>query len=218
MSQAAKLGGFAGAYPKNVRDSIIPLSVSNCLPAAFDEWAFLGNVRDFGRRAAICQLCGQESLRYRFEIENSITRAKLWVGSSCILKFGVPIFEGARKLSEIEARKKLASLTQNMQQDSCISALETIASKEESKILSSALDYYRRNGCLTPKFAFVVLWRLNKANIDYIPSFFKVELKRLKHREDLMEMEPGRVSVIWPALSASQRAMAIRLGHAEPVK
>lgn len=205
-------------YPKRVRDSIIPLSVGSTLPEAFEEWTFTERTEDHEQPIETCQLCGKESLRYHFEIRNSLTRASLLVGSHCILKFGLSVFEDGRKLSETEAKKKLTRLTQKMQQESCIRALENLARKEQNEILIKALDYYRKHHYLTPKFAFVVLWRLNRTKIDYNPSFFKVALKRSQHKDDLKGMELSRVHVIWPALSSSQRDKAMSFGHTPPTK
>ena len=105
---------------------------------------------------------------------------------------------------------------QQMQLESCIHALEKLAFAEKNVILANALEYYKRNKYLSPKFAFVVLWRLQKNNIQHSPSFFKINLKRDQYKLDLQKMELGRVHTIWPALSSSQRQIAVRLGHLPP--
>ena len=46
-----------------------------------------------------------------------------------------------------------------MQLESCIRTLEQLAAKESNPILSGALDYYRKNKKLTPKYAAVVFWK-----------------------------------------------------------
>ena len=107
---------------------------------------------------------------------------------------------------------------QQMRLQSCIKALEMLAAKEGNDILSNALTFYKKNKYLTPKFAFVVLWRLQSNGIDHSPSFFKVNLQRDKYQQDLREMALSRVHVIWPALSSAQRKKAIAMGHKEPEK
>lgn len=203
-------------YPQRVRDNILPLSIGSTLPEAFEEWSFTENTIDHEQANETCQLCEQESLRYHFEIRNSLTRQVLWVGSQCILKFGLSVFEDGRLLSENEAKKKLDRLMQKMRLDSCVRALESLAVKEKNPILSNALDYYKKNKYLSPKYAFVVLWRLQRNKIDHSPSFFKVTLKRDKYKNDLKEMQLSHVHAIWPALSSSQRDMAVRFGHSAP--
>jgi hypothetical protein len=127
------------SYPQRVRDAILPLSVGDTLPKAFGEWYFTGATEDHDEPCETCELCGQEGLRYHFEICNEYTRHTLQVGSHCILQFNVAVFEDGKKLSPREAKKKLDKLTQ-MRLESCIKALERLAHTESSNILRSALD------------------------------------------------------------------------------
>lgn len=206
-----------GSFTQRVRDSILPLSVGDTLPKAFEEWSFTHNTEDHEQAIETCQLCGQEDLRYHFEIINVLTGNKLWVGSHCILRFGLSIFESGRRLSPTEAKKKLNRLTDQMRQQSCIKALRAAASQDRSPAnLVRALDYYEENKFLTPKFAFIVLWRLKANRIDHSPSFFKIRLKRNQHKQDLREMPTSRVHILWPALSAAQRGLANEYGHKAP--
>src|SRR5690606_30975769 len=112
-----------------------------------------------------CELCDQEQLRYHFEIKNRLTNKILWVGSSCILKFQVQVFERGALLDEKASAKKLEDLKRKMRLESCINSLKKLAISENNDILSSALDFYIKNKYLTPKLAFVVFWRLNSNNI-----------------------------------------------------
>ena len=203
-------------YPQRVRDNILPLSVGSTLPEAFEEWSFTERTIDHEEPVESCQLCDHEELRYHFEIKNVLTKKTLWVGSQCILKFNLSVFEQGRRLSADDARKKLERLMQQMRLESCIKALDTLATREESDILSNALAFYKKNKYLSPKFAFVVLWRLQSNKIDHSPSFFKINLRKDKYQRDLKEMPLSRVHVIWPALSSTQRKKAIAMGHQPP--
>lgn len=205
-----------GGYTQRVRDSILPLSVAGTLPAAFGEWSFTENTVDHESPIETCELCGQQDLRYHFEIANQYTDATLWVGSHCILQFDVAVLEKGRRLSPTEAKRHLTKLTQQMQLQSCIRALERLATRESNPILAGALDYYRRNKKLTPKYAAVVFWKLQAFNIDHHPSFFQVELRRAQHIEDLRRMQTSRVHRFWSALTTAQRRKAIELGHSLP--
>ena len=115
-----------------------------------------------------------------------------------------------------EAKQHLDKLTQQMQIASCIRSLEQLATQEANSILLSALDYYRRNKKLTPKFANVVFWKLQQYDIEHHPSFFQVELKKQRHVEDLRAMPTSRVHRFWGALSSSQRKKAVALRHQAP--
>ncbi|MDH0612668.1 MULTISPECIES: hypothetical protein [unclassified Agrobacterium] len=205
-----------GGYTQRVRDSILPLSVAGNLPAAFDEWSFTDNTVDHEQPVETCELCGQQDLRYHFEIANHYTDATLWVGSHCILQFDVAVMEKGRRLSPAEAKRHLTKLTQQMQLESCIRTLEQLATKENNPILSGALDYYRKNKKLTPKYAAVVFWKLQAFNIDHHPSFFQIELRRAQHINDLKQMPTARVHRFWTALTTAQRRKAVELGHTSP--
>lgn len=205
-------------YTQRVRDSILPRSVAGALTAAFSEWAFTENTVDHEAPIETCELCGQQDLRYHFEIANRYTEATLWVGSHCILQFDVAVLENGQRLSPDEAKRRLAKLTRQMQLQSCIKALERLAAAEDNPILSGALDYYRRNKKLTPKYAAVVFWKLQSLRIDHHPSFFQVELRRAQHVEDLRQMPTRRVHRFWGALSLSQRRKAVELGHRPPAR
>ncbi len=207
---------MTNTYPQRVRENILPLSVAGTLPEAFKEWYFTEQTEDHEQPVEQCQLCNQEELRYHFEIRNKLTKRVLWVGSQCILKFKLAVFEGARELDARAAKRKLDGLMAKMRLESCVKALETVAAKESNEILKNALKFYRTNKYLTPRFAFVVFWRLKANNIDHSPSFFKVSLKKDKYKRDLAQMEVDRVHVIWPALSSSQRQIAMKYGHTAP--
>lgn len=205
-------------YPQRIRDNILPLSVGATLPEAFEEWSFTEETVDHGHATETCELCEQEELRYHFRIQNQLTAHRLWVGSQCILRFDVSVFEQGLKLSATEAKKKLNRLMQQMHLESCMKALEQLAASESNQILANALTYFRTNKSLTPKYAFVVLWRLQAHSIDHNPSFFRVSLHKDRHKADLAAMETSKVHLIWPALTSAQRAVALRLGHGAPAQ
>lgn len=201
-------------YPQRVRENILPLSIASALPEAFEEWSFTERTVDHKASVETCQLCEHEQLRYHFEIRNALTKQTLWVGSQCILQFDLSVFEAGRRLSPAETKKKLNRLMQRMRLQSCLRALEKLAAAENNEILTNALKYYAQNKCLTPKFAFVVLWRLRQHQIDHSPTFFKITLRKARHKEDLRQMPLSRVHMIWPALSSSQRKLAVSMGIA----
>jgi hypothetical protein len=203
-------------YTQHVRETILKRSVGGTLPEAFDEWSFTNQTIDHEAPVQVCQLCGKKELRYHYGIANRYTHHHLWVGSHCILQFDVAVIENGQRLSSENAKKHLNKLRQKMQLESCIKALTKLSVSENNTILTGALEYYQRKKKLTPKFAFVVFWKLQDHSIEHQPSFFQVELKRQKHIDDLQRMETGRVHRFWHALSSAQRQKAIELGHVPP--
>ncbi len=205
-------------FPKRVAENILPLSVAGTLPAAFREWYFTGQTVDHELPHETCRLCDQEGLRYHFKIQNSQTGNQLDVGSECILKFQVAIFDRGRELTAQEARTALAERVRLMRLESCLRALERLALAESNDILSNALKYYKLHKALTPKFANVVFWRLQANAIDHDPSFFKVRLDKESYVADLRVMPTRSVHRIWKALTSPQRKKAQELGHAAPTE
>lgn len=203
-------------YSQRVRQTILPLSVGDTLPNAFVEWYFTGQTEDHEEASEHCELCGQDGLRYHFEIANRFTQHILQVGSHCILQFDVAVYEGTQRLTASEAKRHLEKLAQKMRLESCIRALEKLARADQSSILENALVYYRANKKLTPKQAFVVFWRLRRNRIDHSPSFFNITLRKKRYVADLQNMETSKVHFFWMAMTANQRRQAIRLGHAPP--
>jgi hypothetical protein len=204
-------------WPARVARNILQLSQAQSLPAALREWRFNGEYEDHGSPIETCELCEQEELRYHFRIANQHSHHRLWVGSVCILRFNIAVFEDGQRLTEVQAKKHLDHLVKKMQHQACIKALETLASAESNQILKGALDYYKSNGHLTPKQANVVAWRLREHKIEHHPIFFKITLKRSSHKDDLRAMPVGRVHRLWPYLSASQRKLAKSMGFPSPV-
>lgn len=203
---------MADIHSERARDNILPRSKGRLFPKVFEEWRVTGQVKDYGASAVTCELCEQEDLRYHFEIKNRFTFAVLWVGSSCILRFGVAVFHGSRRLSGKPAAKHLNKLIDDARHKAALGALRAVAKAEHHEILSSALDYFETHGSLTPKFAFVVFWRLQANGIEHNPAFFKINLRRDKYVRDLEAMEPSRRRRIWPALSSGQRRKLIESG------
>lgn len=204
------------AYSERARENILAASRGKHFPGVFQEWRVSGRLRDYGSTVATCQLCEQERLRYHFEIVNDSTQQALWVGSSCILKFGVPVFRDGRRLSGRAAERRLDQLLLDFRTTACLRALRRLCDEEPNEILEHALDYFEEHHSLSPKFAFVVFWRLDEHGIDYSPSFFKIDLKRQKFMRDLEEMPASKVRLIWPALSPAQRSRARQAGVAHP--
>ena len=119
-------------YTHRVRESILPKSIGDTFPAAFAEWFFTEEVVDHEQPIETCELCGQERLRYHFEIANEFNQNSMWVDFHCILQIDLAVYDEGRRLSHTEAKRKLDKLAEQMRQASCIRALDK-PGKTESK-------------------------------------------------------------------------------------
>ena len=54
--------------------NLIPLSLADEFVEALKEWAFTGEVQDYGDASEDCELCEHSELRYHFEIKNEIKK------------------------------------------------------------------------------------------------------------------------------------------------
>jgi hypothetical protein len=200
-------------YLDRVRDNVVPLSKSDDVREALREWKFTDYVVDHRKPLATCELCDQQQVRYHFEIVNRNTRNKLLVGSTCILRYELGVYDKGELLDDVDARKKLTKLREELRFNSCLSALREAFEVEGNSNIENALSYMKSRGYLTPKYAFVVLWRLKANGIDHNPRSFKVRLRTDRQKSDLEMMSTFKVNTIWPALTTSQRRLAQRLGH-----
>jgi hypothetical protein len=187
-------------YIERVAANILPLSEAKTLPAAFREWHVTGHVSDYEDTTATCELCEQEGLRYHFRITNKLNGNVLEVGSSCILQFELPMADGTAA-----TKGSLDRLIQRYRTQRCLNALRAVAQAERSDILAGAMDYFDTHGCLSPKLAWVVLWRLRHHGIEHEPQWFKVTTRKSSQRRDLLAMRTDRVLTLWPALSSAQQ-------------
>ena len=88
--------------------SLLPLSRASTLGAALKEWTYTGRFFDLEAADGTCELCGQQELRYHFEIENGDTSASLLVGSECIKRFEIAgIDEQCQRLVTVTGHHQL---------------------------------------------------------------------------------------------------------------
>ena len=53
-----------------------------------------------------CELCGKPENVYQFRIVNSVTGQQIWTGSTCILKFGVKVYNTKNQLVLTDSEKE----------------------------------------------------------------------------------------------------------------
>jgi hypothetical protein len=145
----------------------------------------------------------------------------LLVGSKCIQQFGVTVRdEAGERLSEPAAGKKLRKQRAGMQHESCIQAMVALLDAESTgkgkSIILDALIAFDEDKKLSPNRTKAVLWGLKRLKIPHTASFFKVDLKTSWLKQQIQEMEPHQVHLIWGALSGAQRKTALKMGKSAP--
>lgn len=100
--------------------------------------------------------------------------------------------------------------------EECMDQLEIIAVQYEDALLENAVNFYRKNYFLSPKYAYVLFSRMDDYEMSYYPNYFKVSLEKGVFKNDLRQMPTDKVHKIWAALDSGQRQAAVRAGHTNP--
>lgn len=177
---------------------------------AAQEWEFTGEVIDHCVSNQTCQLCAGENLRYHFEIINkSLNNKTLFVGSSCIKKFDIAVFNesgeeifGTKKSSFLQ--KKIAAKKQELMLAQIRSLWRKSSSKEKGKIEDYVEDF-DRNKAFCPDDLLTIFFLMKKHNIEFAPVLFKVSLRSQFDLRFLINMTEHDQESIFPCLSVAQK-------------
>lgn len=164
------------------------------------EWKYLGVNRDHTVCVADCELCGQLGLRFDFQIENSLTKKALWVGSKCIERFTAEGFILDPSMSMIAEDLKQAR--KSADRKSVTRLFDTLKSHGED--IDSLKNYFDAQGRFTPKQLSYLLWRCDVHKLDYSNVPFKLNLRREKYQIDLKQLPDWRFAKIKPFLTTAQ--------------
>lgn len=190
--------------------SLLPLSRASSLGAALREWSYTGHFYDLETTEGICQLCGQQDLRYHFEIHNTHTEATLLVGSECIKRFEITgIDERGRRL-DADATGRMVDrhrrgLVEDARKQRVMTALLKLSQKVPDFDAWSFIEFVDDKGAFTPNQVAMIFWRLGSAGIEYRPTDWKVRMRRDSDLNQLRTMKPAAFKRVGAALSASQR-------------
>jgi hypothetical protein len=190
--------------------AIIPLSRASVLAAALKEWAYTGRFFDLEATDGTCELCGQEDLRYHFEIENEVTSSSLLVGSECIKRFDIGgIDERGQRIDAADTGKLVdrhrRGLVEDARKRRVMTALLRLEQKAHDFEAQSFLAFVDDKGAFTPKQVAMLFWRLGSAGVEYRPMDWKVRLRRDSDYGQLRHMKTAALNRVLPALTTVQR-------------
>lgn len=205
-------------YPERVKQNILPLSKSPLIHIAIGEWVYGNNVTDAGRRTKCCELCDQERLRYQFLIRNAENSNEMWVGSSCILKFGVAVMQGGKAVYGDQAKSVLEAQLQSKRKDISLQALSTLLTKPNVnlKLVEGVKEFTEKGRALSPKQISYVAWQLGKHDLNHDLTYFRMDLMKKKYQEDFASLQDWQITQIWPALKPGQKKVAENNGYIAP--
>ncbi|MCB0032997.1 MAG: hypothetical protein KDE51_03170 [Anaerolineales bacterium] len=177
--------------------------------AAIKEWKHTGEVIDHLEPIEICQICEHPKLRYHYEIENRITKAILQVGSSCIEKFNIAVYDSeGNELFGKAKTKQLKEELKNKQQEMMLEPLRVLykgSTEGERETIEWYVDEFKDRNGFSPRNLLNVFKSMNERSIEYIPHIYKVVVRSDEDKEELYSMSDEEKELIWSSLSTSQQ-------------
>ena len=200
---------------KSISNLLEQSNEKELLEKAKIEWQFSGNMEDYGDAIEECQLCEKGGIRYHFEIENKVNKSKMQVGSSCIEKFDIAVYDEDGKevlkgkdgyLKKLQKETHVEEKVDELLKNGVIKNItgvygESYSTKDlDLKITKS----YNRDGKFNPKELNYLFKRFDSNNIEYNPTSFKINLSDSSFIEQLENLNQKQFNRIKKSLSTAQ--------------
>jgi len=202
---------LAMSCAKQSAENLLPLSnEKESLKQALREWIYAGEMYDLEEPRETCELCDHPDIRYQFKIRNTLNENELLVGSECINKFGILALDEKRKvLDRQQSRRRVEQdrryLVAEARKRRLITSLIELSSRERDFDIKSFIDYLQDRGAFTPLQLGLLFWRLDRHEIDYRPSDFKLTIRRDREKQQLLTMAEWKLKKLWRAMSDNQK-------------
>lgn len=194
-----------------VKNNILPVSFEKSdVKKALKEWIYKGNMYDVETPEEICELCDHPNIRYQFEIINFLTGNVLQIGSECISRFSIGVQDSSGNLltgnaAERKVRKDRNKLITDAKVKSVINSLVSLSIRDTEFEIDNFIEYFKKNGAFSPNQLFTLIWRLEKYSIEHNKAHFKLNIKKKKNQEQLLNMQSSKLNKIWACLTESQQ-------------
>lgn len=169
---------------------------------ACEEWLATGNCYLSTEDEESCELCQHEHLSKQFEIKNKINNNTLWVGSKCICRFNIIVYDNGGK--EVFEDKKEDYLQKHFKNTIIQQYINCLISKNNSTTIKGykrldldkyCLENFKKFQELTPKITNYLFKRFEEECITFIPYYFRpnIQSNKLEFYE-LNETQFNRIS------------------------
>lgn len=175
---------------------------------ALREWKHTGLVIDHGAPIEVCQLCEHEQLRYHFEIRNHHTAKTLMVGSSCIKKFDIPVYDDdGNELCGKAKDDRLKDEVREKHEEMMLEPLRELwkVAKQERDVIRGYVGEFESRGGFSPAHLLFLFQQMNEQGILFQPQLFKVLLRSWEDKRQLLQMSEDERACIWSSLSVQQQ-------------
>ena len=149
---------------------------------AAKEWEFSGKVIDHEVTDRRCELCEGDNLRYRFEIKNKLNKNELMVGSTCITKFDITVWDDQG--NEVFGRSRKTTFLnkeiEKKKREFVLNALRGIWKKSKGGArdeVESLGKIYKEGKALSPGHAIRLIKILQRNDVKIPLSSIKVGLR-----------------------------------------
>lgn len=201
---------------ERVKENVLPVSNEKYnIRKALDEWVYEGIMYDVEVADETCELCDHPNIRYQFEIVNRLNNNSLLIGSECIMRFNISVIDkSGKKLSFEDAKKKVTKdrgrLVTEAKEKSVLNTLIALAAIDDEFNIENFIEYFKERKAFTPSQLALLVWRLERANIEFKKSHFKLTIRRDREKEQLLKLEDWKLNRIWDCLSNSQKQFVIQ--------
>lgn len=199
------------SWAERASASLLPLSHAKTLAAALKEWTYHGRFFDLEAADGTCELCGQQDLRYHFEIDNERTSASMLVGSECIKRFEIGGIDEQGQRLDAQGTGRMVDrhrrgLVEDARKQRVMTALLKLERKAPDFDAQNFIDFVDDKGAFTPNQVAMIFWRLGSAGVEYRPADWKVRLRRDSDIGQLRTMKPAAFKRVMAALTPAQRS------------
>ena len=176
---------------------------------AIKEWTFSGEVIEYDEPVYICTLCNNNNLIRHFKIYNEIGNEML-VGSECIKKFEIPVFNENSERIEKDVVNYLNTYSQRIY---ILKIFEELISKNNLSEMrgnirhdldKSCKDIFQRYDILNARIVNYLFVRFKEENIKFKPKKFKISIKSKDDQFYLLSLNEVQFNRINKALTKPQ--------------
>lgn len=196
--------------------SLLELSTNNQRIEALAEWTYAGFCQDYEGPIAYCELCKASHQRFRFRVDNTRNRRRIWVGSGCLLGHAFRVEKDGLALNQQAAERHIHDTIQGFMRDGIVARLLVAAMRDTNELLAEALVHYQQTGHLTPRHAAIFFDAIERDRIDTTQAKFHIYLRRQTDQAEMRSLATWRVWRFWHALTPAQQKQACELGHRPP--
>lgn len=188
-------------------ETLNELSVSSTWTEMLLEWEFHGKVFEVDN--ANCQLCDHHGLMWHFEIVNKFNNNSLLVGSECIKNFYLEYNQAHPELDQVdidsldsELKELVREFIESDRKFNINMVLRAI------RINNPRFPITLKKGKFSPNQLKWILRLAEKFNIEYDPTDFKLNLKKLRFFRQIGYSPEGRLDLMLDYLKYIRPSMS----------